>query len=73
MQLILKPKTCDDPSDDVSKAKKIYFETGNAGKAYDMLGYSRNKCVESRLLQGLKKGNENEFVNALENVIVKSY
>ncbi|KAJ8966699.1 hypothetical protein NQ314_003349 [Rhamnusium bicolor] len=36
-QLILKPKTSDDPFEDVSKAKKIYSETGDAGKAYGVL------------------------------------
>lgn len=54
--------------EDLSKAKKIYFETADAAKAYELLEKSGNKCVESRLLQGLKKGNENDFVNALENV-----
>ncbi|KAJ8921000.1 hypothetical protein NQ315_015796 [Exocentrus adspersus] len=68
VQLILKPKTSDDPDSEVAKAKKIYFETEDVDKACEALDNGNSKCVEVRLLRGLKKENRNDFVNALENI-----
>lgn len=67
-ELILKLKTSDDPNSDVTEAKKVYSETQDAKKAFSAFKKSRNKCVESKLLEGLSKNNVNDYVNALENV-----
>ncbi|CAG9825229.1 unnamed protein product [Phaedon cochleariae] len=71
IDLILKPKASDDPSSDQAdlvRAKQIYAETGNAAEAFEVLGKNRTQDIEAKLLEGLKKGHQNEYVNALENV-----
>lgn len=67
-KLILKPKKSDDPSLDISKAKLIYRESGDAKKAFEALSCSKNTCIEAKLLEGLSKTGENEYVNALEKI-----
>lgn len=66
--LILKPTAADDPYSDVTKAKNVFKDTGDAKKALLSFTYSENRCVESKLLQGLANHNKNDYVNALENV-----
>ncbi|VEN43027.1 unnamed protein product [Callosobruchus maculatus] len=71
VELILKPRTSDDPSafnGDIAKAKKVYAETKDAKKAFNQFSVSKHKCVESKLLQGIMETNENDYVNALEKV-----
>nr|CAH7742870.1 unnamed protein product [Callosobruchus chinensis] len=71
VELILKPKTSDDPfafNGDIAKAKKVYAETKDAKKAFNQFIVSKHKCVESKLLEGIMKTNENDYVNALEKV-----
>lgn len=71
IDLILKPKLSDDPysnQSDIVKAKKIYSETGIAKDAYEALNRNRGKSVEGKLLEGLKKNNQNDYVTALERV-----
>ncbi|CAG9853941.1 unnamed protein product [Phyllotreta striolata] len=71
VDLILKPKSSDDPSSshsDIVQAKKIYAETGNASKAFAALQKNKSKCVEGKLLEGLKNNNENDYINALEKI-----
>lgn len=70
--MILKPKKSDDPDSDVSRAKITYKETKDVEKACKCLNYSKNNCVEAKLLQGLVKEKEN-YVNALECVCKKCY
>ncbi|CAH1986061.1 unnamed protein product [Acanthoscelides obtectus] len=71
VDLILKPKTSDDPfayNGDIAKAKKVYAETRDAKKAFNEFGASKHKCIESKLLEGMMKINENDYVNALEKI-----
>ncbi|KAL3280844.1 hypothetical protein HHI36_004073 [Cryptolaemus montrouzieri] len=65
--LILKPKESDDFELDISRAKKTFLDSGNAGEAYKCL-YKNKNCVEAKLLEGLAKGQKNEYVNALESI-----
>jgi tRNA pseudouridine13 synthase len=67
-QIILKPTKADQPDFDISKAKKVYAETGDAAKALEQFDGSRNTCIEFLLLSGLSKGHANDFVNALTSV-----
>ncbi|XP_060518622.1 pseudouridylate synthase 7 homolog [Cylas formicarius] len=67
IDLILKVKTGDDQSTDLSKAKKIYAETGDAEKALKVLGTNRNS-IEAKLLEGLAQNDVNDYVNALEKI-----
>lgn len=66
--MILKLKTSDDPSSDITKAKKVYHETSDAKKAVECFNKSKNKCVEYKLLEGLSKNGPNDYVNSFENV-----
>nr|CAI5848544.1 unnamed protein product [Callosobruchus analis] len=71
VDLILKPKTSDDPfafNGDIAKAKKVYAESKDAKKAFNEFIASKHNCVESKLIEGIMKTNENDYVNALENV-----
>nr|XP_023019987.1 pseudouridylate synthase 7 homolog isoform X1 [Leptinotarsa decemlineata] len=71
VQLILKPKASDDPGSpqaDIVMAKKIYTETGDAKKAYEVAERNKASAVEFKLLEGLSKNNENDYVNALEKI-----
>ncbi|KAG5865263.1 hypothetical protein JTB14_025007 [Gonioctena quinquepunctata] len=71
VQLILKPKASDDPDSahaNIVNAKKIYAETGDAVKAYREAEKSSSSSVELKLLEGLNKNNDNDYVNALENI-----
>ncbi|CAH1376746.1 unnamed protein product [Tenebrio molitor] len=67
-QIILKPTKADQPDFDISKAKKVYAETGDAAKALEQFDGSRNTCIEFLLLSGLSKGHANDFVNALTSI-----
>lgn len=53
---------------EVMAAKQVYDETGDAARAYGKLEKKRNRCIEGKLLGGLMKHAENDYVNALENV-----
>lgn len=66
--LILKLKVSDDPDSDITAAKKVYNQTGDAKKACEKFGWNRNKCLEYKLLKGLSKHAANDYVNSLENV-----
>ncbi|CAH0546724.1 unnamed protein product [Brassicogethes aeneus] len=68
VKLILKSKKYDDPHLDISKAKKVYSETGDALKAFKELNVSENNCIEAKLLEGLSKEAANDYVNALEKI-----
>lgn len=70
--LILKCKECDNPNAELSRAKKLYSETGDAKAAVKLLNQAEGNCVESKLLQGLANSNVNDYVTALENVSVTS-
>lgn len=68
--LILKLKVSDDPDSDITAGKRVFSETGNAKKACEKFNRNRNKCLEYKLLEGLSKNGPNDYVNALENVIM---
>lgn len=70
--MILKLKVSDDPDSDITEAKRIYNETGDAKKACEKFNRNRNKCLEFKLLEGLSKNGPNDYVNSLENAS-KSY
>ncbi|RZC42508.1 pseudouridylate synthase 7 -like protein, partial [Asbolus verrucosus] len=64
-QIILKPTKSDHPDHDISKAKKMFFESGDASKALEQFNGNKDTCIEYLLLSGLSKGHSNDFVNAL--------
>lgn len=66
--LILKLKVSDDPDSDITEAKRIYNQTGDAKKSCEVFNKNRNKCLEYKLLEGLSKNGPNDYVNSLENV-----
>lgn len=66
--LILKLKVSDDPNSDITEAKRIYNQTGDAKKSCEVFNKNRNKCLEYKLLEGLSKNGPNDYVNSLENV-----
>lgn len=68
VDLILKLKEADDPTLDITKAKKAYNETGNAKDALKHFENNRNSSIEHKLLVGLSQTNENDYVNALEKI-----
>lgn len=68
--LILKCKKCDNPVAEISQAKKVYVDTGDAANAVKLLKQKECVSVEAKLLYGLAKSNVNDYVNALENVII---
>lgn len=72
MNLILKVKTADDPSLPLNQAKKVYAETGDAAKAVKLCDRRQNS-LEKKLLEGLAKHEQNDYVNALENVSTFNY
>lgn len=67
VNLILKPKKCENPTLDITLAKIIYEESGNAKKACEKLN-RHTSCIESTLLQALAKHASTDYVTALEAV-----
>ncbi|EFA08141.1 pseudouridylate synthase 7 homolog [Tribolium castaneum] len=65
--IILKLTKSDQPDLDVSKAKKVYAETGDPEKALAQFE-SKNSCIEYLLLSGLSKEHKNDYVNALASI-----
>ncbi|XP_042905164.1 pseudouridylate synthase 7 homolog [Parasteatoda tepidariorum] len=64
IDLILTPKPED--VDDLSSAKKIWYETKNADKALENL--KRRNGIEGKLLSGLACNNKKDLVNSLNTV-----
>lgn len=64
-ELILKPREGDPAY--LEKMRKYWWATRDAKGARDML-LKTNNSIESKLLVGLSKHNENDVVSALENV-----
>lgn len=64
----MKPTQSDRPELDITKAKKLYAETGNAAKALEHFDENKKTCIEFLLLSGIAKENSNDFVNALSSV-----
>lgn len=71
--MILKPKEAEDQTSDIVQAKKIFAETRDAKKAFELLSKHKYKTIEGRLLQGLMSSNENDYVSALESVCIFIY
>ncbi|XP_044253419.1 pseudouridylate synthase 7 homolog [Tribolium madens] len=65
--VILKLTKSDQPDLDISKAKKVYVETGNAEMALKQFE-GKNSSIEYLLLSGLSKEHKNDYVNALSSI-----
>ena len=66
VELILKPRNCK-VTDDLKEARKIWWETRDAKKAYQTIK-SKDKTIEGKLLLGLAKHGKNAYVNALDSI-----
>ncbi|XP_066247908.1 pseudouridylate synthase 7 homolog [Euwallacea similis] len=67
INLILKVKPGDDPTQVINTAKQIYADTGDAVKALKICGKKQNG-LEKKLLEGIAKHHGNDYVNALESI-----
>lgn len=68
--MILKPR--DGDMEYMRKMREYWWETKDAKGAREML-HKTNNSIEGKLLFGLAKHSEKDFVNALENVSRKKY
>ena len=64
----MKPTESDRADFPITKAKKVYAETGDASKALEEFDDNRKTSIEYLLLSGLSKGHANDYVNALSSV-----
>jgi len=68
INLILKPRE-NENNFSLKEARKIWSETGDAGRAFEVLKKGRkDRSVEGKLLYGLSKRHKNDQVGALEEI-----
>uniref|UniRef100_A0A1B6CNJ3 TRUD domain-containing protein n=1 Tax=Clastoptera arizonana TaxID=38151 RepID=A0A1B6CNJ3_9HEMI len=67
VELILKPRPNERSYEDLTNARKIYWETKDAKKAFKCLRHY-DKSIEGKILKGLVDNGANAYMNALERL-----